>query len=389
MSSSGKIISRDMLAYCTTEKQRQVIELYIEHKSSKKVGEIVGLKERSVRGLVARVEQNAAKRGWKGKNIIPDGYKLKGRSTLLDSDGATKIEWVKTEVDKERMLEIMREASESMADEVKPWPAVKPPRDTAKDLCTVYTITDYHIGAYSFAAESGEDWDLDIAEKTLYQGVNDMMARSPNSEQAIFCQMGDFLHWDGLAAVTPLSKHSLDAAGRYSELVTLAVQTCVKTVEMLLHKHKNVHVVMCEGNHDIAGSIWLQSIMKMAFKKNKRVTIDESAFPYYSYKFGRVFMGWHHGHLTKINNLASKFFSEPRFREDMGASDYIYLSTGHLHTKEMLERSGAVIERHPTLSARDAYAARGFDHSQRGALAITYHREKGEVSRVTVIPDGD
>jgi hypothetical protein len=78
-----------MLAYCTTEKQRQVIELYIEHKSSKKVGEIVGLKERSVRGLVARVEQNAAKRGWKGKNIIPDGYKLKGRSTLLDSDGAT------------------------------------------------------------------------------------------------------------------------------------------------------------------------------------------------------------------------------------------------------------------------------------------------------------
>jgi len=35
---------------------------------------------------------------------------------------------------------------------------------------------------------------------------------------------------------------------------------------------------------------------------------------------------------------------------------------------------------------RQAYGARGFEHSQRGALAITYDKEKGEISRVTVTP---
>lgn len=381
-----KVIYPELLNYCETEHQTEIIELYMELGTSAKVGEAMGICERTVRGVVATVESYAAKKGMKFGQDIPDGYRLRGRSTLLDAEGNTKIEWIKTEVDKERMEQIMREITEELAQGVKPWPVIKQPKSTNKDLCTVYTITDYHIGAYSFAEETGDDWNLEIAEKTLHQGINDMMSGSPDSEQAIFVQMGDFLHWDGLTAVTPLSKHALDASGRYSELVQLAVQTCVKTVEMLLHKHKHVHVIMCEGNHDIAGSLWLQAIMKMAFKKNKRVTVDESVFPYYKFKWGKVFMGWHHGHLTKIGSLAGKFFSEPRFRQDMSNAEYIYLSTGHLHTKELMERSGAVIERHPTLSARDSYASRGFEHSQRGALAITYHKEAGEKLRCTVVP---
>ncbi len=384
----AKVINPQLLNYCQTEHQTNIIEQYMELGTSAKVGEALGLCERTVRGVVATVESNAAKKGMKFGQDIPDGYKLRGRSTLLDADGNTKIEWVKTEVDKERMEEIMREIVESLSQGVKPWPVVKKPAKTTKDLCTVYTITDYHIGAYAFKDESGDDWDLDVAESTLYQGISDMMSGSPDSDQAIFCQMGDFLHWDGLSAVTPLSKHSLDSSGRYSELVKLGVQTCIRTVEMLLHKHNNVHVIMCEGNHDIAGSLWLQAMMKIAFKKNRRVTVDDSVFPYYNFKWGKVFMGWHHGHLTKIGALAGKFFSEPRFRQDMADAEHIYLSTGHLHTKEVLERSGAIIERHPTLSARDAYGSRGFEHSQRGALAITYHKQRGETLRCTVVPAG-
>jgi hypothetical protein len=383
-----KVISPELLRYCTTDYQREIIELYMELGTSRAVGEEIGIKERTVRAIVASIEANAAKKGMGFDGNIPDGYRLRGRSTLVDADGNTKIEWVKTEVDKERMQEMMREITQELAQGVKPWPVVKKPAKTTKDLCTVYTITDYHIGAYAFKDETGDEWDLEIAENTLYQGISDMMAGSPDSEQAIFCQMGDFLHWDGLSAVTPLSKHSLDGSGRYSELVQLAVETCLKTVEMLLRKHKNVHVIMCEGNHDIAGSLWLQAIMKIAFKDNKRVTVDESVFPYYKFKWGKVFLGWHHGHLTKITGLAGKFFSEPRFRQDMSDAEYIYLSTGHLHTKELMERSGAVLERHPTLSAKDSYAARGFEHTQRGALAITYDKDRGETSRVTVVPVG-
>lgn len=376
-----------LLEYCETKKQKEYLTAWIEFGTSAAAAKELGCSEFNIRSSKRTVETNAAKKGWqKSDNHVPDGYKVKGKSTLLDSDGNTKIQWVKTEVDKERQEEIMRELCENLTQNIEPWPVIKSPNKVNKDLCSVYTITDYHIGAYSWHEETGADWDIKIAEDTLYKAFGDMINGTPDSEQAVFVQMGDFLHWDGLTSVTPLNKHVLDSDGRYPKLVQVAVETCVRAVEMLLHKHKHVHVVMCEGNHDLTGSVWLQAIMKMAFKKNKRVTVDDSVFPYYSFTWGNVFLGWHHGHLTKIRGLAGKFFSEPRFRSQMANTEYIYISTGHYHTKEVVEVSGAVIERHPTLNARDAYGARGFEHSQRGALAITYDKSKGEISRVTVTP---
>jgi hypothetical protein len=376
-----------LLEYCESDKQKEYISAWIEFGTSAAAAKELGCNDYNVRACKKLVESNAAKKGWqKSDNHIPDGYKLKGKSTLLDSDGNAKIQWVKTEVDKERQEEMMRELCDNLKENIKPWPVVKAPKKVNADLCSVYTITDYHIGAYSWNEETGADWDIKIAEDTLYKAFGDMINGTPDSEQAVFVQMGDFLHWDGLTSVTPLNRHVLDSDGRYPKLVQVAVETCVRAVEMLLHKHKHVHVVMCEGNHDLTGSVWLQAIMKMAFKKNKRVTVDDSVFPYYSFTWGNVFLGWHHGHLTKIRGLAGKFFSEPRFRGQMANTEHIYISTGHYHTKEVVEVSGVVIERHPTLNARDAYGARGFEHSQRGALAITYDKEKGEISRVTVTP---
>jgi hypothetical protein len=52
----------------------------------------------------------------------------------------------------------------------------------------------------------------------------------------------------------------------------------------------------------------------------------------------------------------------------------------------MSEDGGAIVERHPTLAARDAYAARGGYVSFRGARAITYDKQLGEVERITVLP---
>ncbi|CAB3741156.1 hypothetical protein LMG22037_06465 [Paraburkholderia phenoliruptrix] len=42
---------------------------------------------------------------------------------------------------------------------------------------------------------------------------------------------------------------------------------------------------------------------------------------------------------------------------------------------------------HPTLAARDAYAARGGWLSERSATAITYHSQFGQVARNTVVPE--
>ena len=46
-----------------------------------------------------------------------------------------------------------------------------------------------------------------------------------------------------------------------------------------------------------------------------------------------------------------------------------------------------ILEQHPTLSAKDAYASRGGYSSKRAAKIITYHKEHGEVGRNTLSPE--
>ena len=379
----------ELLEYAT-EEARKKLELWIELGSSEKAGKVLGVSPTAVRSARYATERKAAKKGFTQEadhsRFIPEGQKYKGQSVMVDQDGEVKLRWIKTDEDKQRQEDAMREVMDELCQGIKPFKRVASPKKSLSELCTVYTITDYHVGAYSWKEETGADWDIDIAEGTLLKGISDLMNGSPDSDQAVFCQMGDFLHWDGLLAVTPTANNVLDADTRYPLLVQVAIRLCIRAVEMLLHKHKHVHVVICEGNHDLTGSVWLQAIMRVAFKQNERVTVDDSVFPYYSFVWGNTFLGWHHGHLARINRLASKFFSEPRFRKQLANAEYIYLATGHFHTKEVREESGAVIERHPTLNARDAHGARGFDHSQRGAIAITYSKKNGETTRITVVP---
>jgi hypothetical protein len=57
---------------------------------------------------------------------------------------------------------------------------------------------------------------------------------------------------------------------------------------MLLAKHKNVHVILAEGNHDMASSVWLRTMFKALYENEPRITVDDSALPYYAHEFGNV-----------------------------------------------------------------------------------------------------
>jgi hypothetical protein len=254
-------------------------------------------------------------------------------------------------------------------------------------LLTVYTLTDFHLGMYAWSDETGADWDMKIAENVLLNAFAEMLAGSPDSDVGVFAQLGDLNHWDGLLALTPTAKNVLDADTRFPLLVKTAIRVCMLVVEMMLHKHKVVHVKMCEGNHDIASSVWLRAIMSHTFRENPRVTVDDSPWPFYMYRWGSVFIGWHHGHLQKMDNLPLLFATDPKFKAEYGQCIYTYIHTGHMHHQKVIDKGGIIVEQHTTLSARDAHGARGFLISNREAKAITYHKDCGEKSRCTVKPN--
>ena len=379
--------------FCTSDRQREVLSALRDHGGNRRdAATALGLtSERAVYGMIKRLKVQAARAG-KGPEYgtpgaVPPGYALKGTSQLVDdTTGETRMTWYKTDADKQAAIEAVVGAIESACEGIKPRPPIKAPRRANVDVCSVYNITDYHIGMYAWRDETGDDWDTHIAESLLVQAFEEMILTAPDSELGIFAQMGDFLHWDGLLALTPASKHVLDADTRFDRLAEVAIRVSIQIVEMLLVKHKRVLVITAEGNHDEAGSVWLRKVLKFYFAKNKRVEVDDTPFPYYATLWGHTMIAWHHGHKKAHKALPGLFASEPRYREMWGQAKYTWIFDGHYHRGELEEDNGARTERLPTLAARDAYAARGGWVSWRATPRIDFHKTRGELSRYWFTP---
>lgn len=337
----------------------------------------LGANERSLRRRI---------KAMRGDLEAPDGFMVTGKSTLIDRrTGETVLEWVKISRDAERQAEMLREVVEAIASELPRERPAKAPETGDADLLNCFIVTDYHLGMYSWAEETGDDWDTDIAEGLLVDWFAAAIRSAPNADTAIFAQLGDFLHWDGMDAVTPASKHLLDADTRFQRLVRVAIRAIRRIVRMLLEKHRHVHLIMAEGNHDPASSIWLRELFAALYEDEPRVSIDKSADPYYCYEWGKTSLFFHHGHKRKPTNIDDVFVG--KFRQVFGRTKYSYAHMGHMHHLQALETTLMVVEQHRTLASPDAYASRGGWMSGRSASVITYSREFGEVGRVVISPE--
>lgn len=347
----------------------------------------IGINERSLYKMLASVRGKAAKRGHAPecdmKVTVPDGYQVKGTSTLY-KDGNVALQWVKTSIDHQRQAEMMQAAIEAMCDDI-PREQVSAPcsGDTNPALVNQYTFTDHHFGMLAWGKENLQaDYDLEEAERLLVQWFKRAIEVSPNAKTAILAQLGDLLHADGLTPETPSSGHTLDADSRFSKVVRVVIRVIRQVIALLLQKHEVVRVIMAEGNHDLSASVWLREMLGALYENEPRVSVDNSASPYYMYKHGRTVLFYHHGHLSRFDKVASVMAG--MFRREYGDSDFAYCHMGHLHHDKLQEGNLMTVEQHQTLAARDAYASRGGWLSGRSAKVITYHDKYGEVGRSTI-----
>lgn len=317
--------------------------------------------------------------------LVPDGQKLRKTSILYNQKGEEVMKWIKTNADLDRQLAIVKEAVAAANKELIPAKPVKKPNGTNNDLCSVYVVTDYHIGQMSYGQESGEDWNTEKSVRFLVDWFEASIDAAPDSKQAILYQGGDFLHFDSIMPVTPTSGHILDTDARYSLIVNVAIQALCNIIDKLLRKHEKVHIIMAEGNHDISSSIWLRALFSEKFKNEKRITVETASAPYYAFEWGLTSLFFHHGHKRKLSEISKVFAS--LFREIFGRTKYSYAHMGHYHHVDVKEDNLMIVEQHPSLAPADAHSARGGYSSNRGANVISYHRNYGEVSRYTVRPE--
>lgn len=320
-------------------------------------------------------------------DVIPPGHYVKGVSTLLSADGTVSAQWVKTSRDMELAAAAQRVAIEEALKGI-PAALVVPPLSVTDDrLAVLITLTDSHVGMLAWGKETrAEPWDLSIAERVLTETFMRMIDAAPAAALGIINQLGDFLHFDSLNPVTPTSGNLLDADSRYQKVVAAAIRILERIIVHALTKFATVRVYMHEGNHDMAGSVWLRLLFARIFRDNPRITVETNPNPYQAMHWGYTMLGFHHGHLAKKEKLPNIFAAQ--YAEMWGSTKHRYVHTGHFHEVNEQEYPGVIVLQHPTLASPDAYAARNGYLSKRQAMAITYHADRGEIGRAIFLPEG-
>lgn len=367
-----------------SEPQRVKIEALIKHGSSRKAAEALGCNKNAINESVARARRSSSLAIMRPDQDSSLAYATTTLYRDPTPDSPQPLQWVKRNQSLEQQNAALEQAAKALSDDLAPYKPTRSPKINAPDLANLFVLTDYHLGQLAWGEETGDDWDLDIAEDLLYRWFSHAVQLSPDADTAILGQLGDYLHWDGMDAVTPSSGHLLDVDTRYQKLVRVAIRSLRRIIDMLLASHTCVHVINATGNHDLSGSVWLREMIAAVYENEPRLTVDLSPSMYYAYQHGETSLFFHHGHKTKPSAVDRVFAAQ--FRDMFGSTRHSYAHLGHLHHSAK-ENSLMITEQHRTMAAKDAHAASGGYLSGRSAPVITYHKKYGQVARQEITPE--
>ena len=357
-----------------------------EYGSNTKAAAALGYNRRNVDKRLKRL----ASRGYAPEHdmtrTVPDGYLVKGVSTYYNANGEVTGQWVKSAVDNEALQEAV---TQWLAACVVDLPKLKPRKaagEYTKSRMSCYPIGDAHIGMRAWAEECGKDWDLAIAERVQCGAMAELVDLAPATEQAVIIDLGDWFHYDSMAAVTPRSGHNLDADGRYAKMISVGMKIMRQCIESALTKHKTVKVICIPGNHNETGALFISVALSHIYENEPRVIIDKTPALFTYFQFGKTLVGIHHGHTCKAEKLPGVMAADRP--KEWGESEFRYWWCGHVHHQSVKEYPGGSVETFNALAANDAYATAGGWRSRENMKCIVLDKSRGEVMRLTVLPDG-
>lgn len=357
----------------------QFKQLLMEKKTMAEIAKIFGCSERR---LYIR-KSHLTRSGWAPEHGLTTQYDLGfmlGKVTIQrDAEGNVERTWERMVQDNDKFSQLLAESMQAMVEDLPRFKPVPATPGAAADLMTVIPLGDPHIGMLSWGEETGQDWDLKIAERYFCKAFSEIVMSAPRSKECVILNLGDFFHSDNMEGLTSRSKHALDMDSRYGKMIRIGVKIIRQMIESGLRHHDVVRVVNCIGNHDDIGSQWLNVLLHHAYENEPRVIIDRTVGPFNYVVWGDVLWGAHHGHSCKASQLAGVMACD--MAKEWGKAKWRYWYTGHIHNDSAKEFPGVKWESFRTLAAKDAYATWGGYRAGQDIKAIVLHRKRGEIAR--------
>jgi hypothetical protein len=310
-------------------------------------------------------------------DVVPQGHAIKGVSSLLGPDGEVKAQWVKTcaqNDERQAWLDAIRDIGAAL-------PMIEPvslPPQQDRDLLAVYPVGDPHIGLLAWREDSGEDFDLNIAERHLVGAFKHLVDLAPPAHEALLIFIGDTAHADGQANTTTKGTR-VDVDSRTVKMARVIVRICRRAIDLALAKHGRVTMIVERGNHDELISAMIALGLSLLYEADSRVTIDTSPSMYHWFRWGKNLIGTHHGDKAKPMDLLGVMAVDRK--EDWSETEHRRFYCGHFHHQIVKEVPGLIVEYLPTLASSDAWHHSMGYRSQRAMYMDVFHRDHGHINR--------
>ena len=360
-----------------TPRQQEILAAYRSGMSKRAVAKKFDINESSVRGMIKRAEAH--------EELDPAIREAMAAAGMADTD-ILHSGWIKTDtaslyfkLPKLQQLDDTVDRVRSAMETVKAAEIVAKAEDHDEDLLTIYPLFDAHIGMRATKAETGEEYDTQIAADRLAQGVAHCVMASPASKMGVILVGGDFLHHNDATNMTK-SGHILDVATNIDRTIEVAIEALVTAVETAAAKHETVVVSVIAGNHDRDAYLAVLFAMMQRYRDDPRIDVQRHPGHFFIMEFGLCLFAAHHGDKAKADRLVMHLASE--WPDMWGRTRFRFYFTGHLHHAKLQDVGGVQVEQLRPITSRDAYAASHAYSSRAEMQAITYHRKRGEIGRI-------
>ena len=379
-----------LLNYCDTDRQRLIVGLRRDGLTAKQVAKQVGVAERNVMALCARLKARAAKQGYSPEHdmhhTVPQGFSVKGVSTYYNDEGQPVGQWVKSQADTQALFEqALEDFKQGLVDDIKgKAKRVEKPTDFKdENLAACYLLGDHHLGMRAWPDETGGDaYDLEISCRILFNAIDTLTHASKHADTGILVNLGDFFHANDLKNQTPGSGHGLDVDGRAGMIIRAAGQLYKRLVTRMLESHREVWIINVRGNHDPDAALWLNEMVKLYYENEPRVRVFDNYNKFINFTWGENLVVMHHGDKINVQRIYETITRV--LAKEWGESKHRFAWTGHIHHKQAHEIGGLQHESWNVLPPPDAWHAASGYGSSRSMTAVLLHKTFGEHSRFKV-----
>jgi hypothetical protein len=250
--------------------------------------------------------------------------------------------------------------------------------------CLLIDPADVHINKLCSAFETGEEYNSQIAVQRVKDAVASIIKKSEgfNIDKIILIVGNDILNADNAKNTTTKGTNQ-DVHLKWFDAFLMAKQLYIDIIETLVCI-ADLEIVYNVSNHDEMSGFFLMDSLYSWYNEHKNISFNRSPAHRKYTIYGKNLIGTSHGDGAKQTDLpllmcheASEFWHECKHR---------YWFTHHVHHKSSKDIMSVQIESLRSPSPADSWHHKsGYQHSPLAIEGFLFHKEFGQVARLTVL----